>query len=233
MPVQTLLPERLAKLPKYNSKRTVQQDFERVLTLFVAETTQSLIVVDHPRFRQLISIANGLLQVPNRRQLTNHMIPQIFEYINDSVVLPNIKSSDGVTLSFDLWMSRGHEDVFDIYAHFLDESFHPCHVHVTMLRCANSDGASLARKLESVIDKFCMSEKVVACVSDGGSNMRTCMNIFNESPLCNTLTGKLTFKGACLAHKLSLIFKHTLCPTLYDGLHHISLTATRARLQTV
>ena len=149
------------------------------------------------------------------------MIPTIVDDINECLMRPQIESSDGVSLSFDLWMSRGHEDVLDIFAHFIDDGFVPQHVHVAMLRCGNSDGVSLAQKLHGVIDKFGLYEKVIACVSDGGRNMKTCMRVLKESIPCNSLTEKLPFKGACLAHKLSLIFKHVFSATLSDGLQHI------------
>ena len=231
-PVQTKLPERLAKLPKYSNKCSTQQDFERVLALFIAETCQSLCVVDHPRFRQLISVANARLELPNRRQLTQTMIPSLVADINEALVFPKIKDASGITLSFDLWMSRGHEDVFDIYAHFLDSEFHPHHVHVTMLRCDNTDGPSLGRQLTSVIDKFAMTKKIVACVSDGDGNMKTCMRVLDSSLPAHELTGMLPFKGMCMAHKLSLVFKHVLIPSLTQDLRHISFSNVRSTLQS-
>lgn len=230
--VQTTVPERLAKLPKYSDNTTTQQNFERLLSLFIAETTQSLCVVDHPRLRQLISIANARIKLPNRRTLTEKMIPNIVSDINEACVFPKINDAESITLSFDLWMSRGVEDVFDIYAHFLDSQFHPHHVHITMLRCHNADGVSLAKQLSGVIEKFKMDQKVVACVSDGGSNMRTCMTVLKDSLPSHNLTGKPHFSGKCFAHKVSLIFKHVLGPDISVNLKEISVHKVRAKLQS-
>ena len=72
-----------------------------------------------------------------------------------------------------------HEDAFYIYTHFLDSSFHLHHVHVSMLRCQNSDGTGLAKQLKAIIEKLKIDSKVIFCVSDGGSNMRTCMGVLD------------------------------------------------------
>lgn len=101
------------------------------------------------------------------------MIPSIVADTNDFLIQSKIKDADGMMSSFDLWILRGFEDLFDIFAHFIDTYYVSQNVHIAMLRCEVSDGETLGRKLKSVLERSKLNHKVIGCVSVVGSKMRT------------------------------------------------------------
>lgn len=52
------------------------------------------------------------------------------------------------------------------------------------MQCERTKGESLHDILVENLDKFRMTEKIFACVKDGGSNLRQCSNIIRSSTSC-------------------------------------------------
>ena len=80
---------------------------------------------------------NPRAKIPDRRTLTDVIVPTTFmEECFETYVKPKLEAMDSVSLSFDLWMSRGCEDIFDLIAHGIDKNFKRHQVHLRMLECS-------------------------------------------------------------------------------------------------
>lgn len=187
------------KASQMQQKETKQQHFDRVLNLFIAETTQPICVVDDLGFRQLISIANYRLTLPSRRTLTGKMIDHP----------ENQRRGCCYVITRSLDVLRVRERRWDL------RPLSGLILLLTSCSCCDAEmlkfkRKSLTRQLSAVMERFEMNEKVIACALDGDFNTQTWMCVFNESLPAHNLTGSYPFKGACMAHKQSLILNHLL-----------------------
>lgn len=76
-----------------------------------------------------------------------------------------------VSITFNIWMSGGRENVFEFIAHGLDQKFQPVKVHLKMLQCENTSEVRLTALLKEAMDKFEISSNVSACVKNGGTKL--------------------------------------------------------------
>lgn len=77
-------------------------------------------------------------------------------------------------------MSRGYEDVFDVFCHFLDDEFNQKHVHLCLFQCESTEGQQLEINFGAQLSQFPIKEKVMAHVKDGGGNSRRCTQVVRE-----------------------------------------------------
>ncbi len=77
-------------------------------------------------------------------------------------------------------MSYVHFDTFVMVMNFINPSWEPTHVTIGLIELDNIIGATMANKINVLLDSFGLLEKVIACVKNVRSNL-------------NTLTFALTF----------------------------------------
>ncbi len=99
-------------------------------------------------------------------------------------VNPTFISCVTYTFSFDLWMSYVHFDTFAMVMNFINPSWDPTHMTIGIIEPDNIIDATMENKIKTLLDSFCLLDKVIACVKDERSNL-------------NTLTFALTFMVSC------------------------------------
>lgn len=83
---------------------------------------------------------NPLVTIPDHKTVREKLIDEVREECVSDIVMPKLNSLSSVTINFDLWMSRGCEDIFDLIAHGLDTDFKPVVVHIAMIQWKNTTG---------------------------------------------------------------------------------------------
>lgn len=75
----------------------------------------------------------------------------MFTRTMEQYVLPSIRKCTTVSVTFDLWMSRGTQDTFCVVVDVLDTDWMPQHVTVGVFRADDTSGAALARIVEPLL----------------------------------------------------------------------------------
>jgi hypothetical protein len=70
------------------------------------------------------------------------------------------------TSTFDLWMSKGAHDVFIVVVNFLSSKCKAKHIIIGLFIVSNTSGATMAPRLQQLLDKFFLTQKMFAYVKD-------------------------------------------------------------------
>ena len=92
-----------------------------------------------------------------------------------------------MSLTFDLWMSRGCQDIFDLIIHGHDSKFRQRHVHLGLVRCESTSGATLSTIIYSRLFALKLEESVLSFVKDRGAHLTTCSVSVAEISKCKAL----------------------------------------------
>lgn len=217
----------LATHKKYSPDSPSAQEINKNVVLLVARAGLPFSIVDNPDFKRLIYSINPRVQLPNRRSLVAKHIPEFKKAVMDDVVAPRLAKMESVTISFDLWMSRGCEDIFDLIVHGLDGTFNQTRVHLAIIQCDETRGETLSTLLLNQLEKFGIKDKVIACVKDGGSNLRACKNIIRSLTNFKHCSTIRCFSGVCFAHLISGACNSAMHASITDGLPLIDFMKVR------
>ena len=83
--------------------------------------------------------------------MTDNFLPSFIQKGMQNTVIPALESLGSVSISFDLWMSRGWEDIFSLIAHGMDAEFQQKHVHLKLLQCHNTARSNLAAMIPETL----------------------------------------------------------------------------------
>lgn len=114
------------------------------------------------------------LTFPSRKTLSSYMLPSLARETKEQYAVKCIRDSLAVSLTFDLWMSRGSKDVFSVICHWLDDKLDFQTRHMEMIQMDGTSGTDIPLKLSRMLQDFNLCSKIVAHVTDGGSNLATC-----------------------------------------------------------
>ncbi len=64
------------------------------------------------------------------------------------------------TYTFDLWMSKGAHDVFVVVVNFISSDWELNHVTIGLFEVMDTSGASMAPKLQKLLNKFSSTQKL-------------------------------------------------------------------------
>jgi hypothetical protein len=90
----------------------------------------------------------------------------MFAYVH-----PALANCISTTYTFDLWMSKGVHDVFVVVVNFLSSKWEAKHITIGLFEVSNTSGATMAPRLQQLLDKFFLTQKILAYVKDEGSNI--------------------------------------------------------------
>jgi len=72
------------------------------------------------------------------------------------------------TCTFDLWMSKSVHDVFIVVVNFFSSKWEAKHVTIELFELFNSNGVAMAPRLQQLLDKFSLTQKILVYVKDEG-----------------------------------------------------------------
>ena len=121
-----------------------------------------------------------------------------------------IARAEFVSLSFDLWMTCAGKDVFALVAHFTIDT-----THVSRVLCIVDNQSLTSEEMQaSIVDAAKVYEKlrgkVVALISDQGSNVQAVQKALMRSELGLFHPMHLPAQLLCAAHRFSTVIRHAM-----------------------
>lgn len=129
-------------------------------------------------------------------------------------------------------MSRGCENIFDLIAHRLDEELIVVVVHLAMIQCESTRREHLVGLLNDILEGFGLSSKVVACLEDGGSNLKKCTKALKRMITFKRFQVEQCSNGLCFAHIIPRAASSALSQDIVNVISLIHINKDRIPLQT-
>lgn len=99
-----------------------QSKVDEELVKMIALDLQPFSVVDDTGFRRLLKALDPSYVLPNRKTISNTLVPQLYSKIKEEVMV-KISKASAVCLTTDCWTSRTTTCFMAVTCHFIDESF--------------------------------------------------------------------------------------------------------------
>jgi len=110
------------------------------------------------------------------------VFPTMVKKTLDLHVFPNLAFATTIFTSFYMWMFRDDVDTFAFVMNFLNQSWTPMHVIVSLFEMNETNGQSMVIQLESLLSKFGLMHHLIAYVKEKGNNLTT-----TPSTLCSII----------------------------------------------
>lgn len=132
---------------------------------------------------------------PTRNHFSKEHILHLLATTIEHYVYPLINNCGIVTIAFHLWMSRARYDTLTTLVNFVEKSWMPQHVTMGLFDAPKTSGIALAKivklllepLLEQLLEQFKLLTKVIACVKDEGSILKTLKRALFANISCNVL----------------------------------------------
>ncbi len=121
----------------------------------------------------------------------------------DLHVFPNLAFATTIFTTFDMWMFRDDVDTFVFVMNFLNQSWTPMHVIVSLFELNETNGQIMVIQLESLLSKFGLMHHLIAYVKKEGNNLTT-----TTSTLCSIIDFKV-HKSTCFEHVVFKAYRYT------------------------
>lgn len=117
------------------------------LVLLLEKAYLALWLVEKVHFEIYVHDRNPLVRAPDRRVLSEKLILEFIKRCEEKPILLTRRSFSSVSITFDLWMCRDCEDIFELTAHGMDENSKEHKVHLSMSECSCTIRVFLANVL--------------------------------------------------------------------------------------
>ena len=202
------------------------------LVLLVAKGNIPLSMVENPWLRRLVLRCDAQVVFPTRNQLSKEHIPQLLATTMERYVYPVINNCDTVTVTFDLWMSRAGYDTFAAVVNFVDKSWVPQHVTMGLFDAPKTSEIALAEIVKPLLEQFKLQTKIIACVKDEGSNLKTLERALSANISCDVLGLQDPYASVCFGHVMSKAAQYTTTEDkVCMKMNELSLKDVQAALQ--
>lgn len=193
--IQSTVSTFLHKKLGVNARKTIDQ----ALMLLFTHDFQPFSIVEDFGFRKFISALNPSYQLPNRKTVTNTLLPAKYEEIYNKTK-EELKEVDSVTLTTDCWTSSTTESFLAVTAHFLTKNFELKH---RVLGCESFSeshtSANLASAIRNILVEWDLENKVLIFISDNAANIK------------KAIKEELRQKHfGCYAHTINLIAQNSI-----------------------
>lgn len=112
-----------------------QWDHDKELVLLIEKGCLPLRIVEKNFFRRHVHGRNPCVKIPNRRRLEK-IVPAFIEECYRAIIGTRLNSMSKISIYFDLWISRGCEDIYYLIAHGMDWHFKKQRFHIRMVKCS-------------------------------------------------------------------------------------------------
>lgn len=159
---------------------------------------QPFSIVEDAAFRKFVRALNAAYELPNRKTISNSLIPALYEECKNRV-MESMKDILKISLTTDCWTSINNDSFMAVTVHFIDRKFQ---MKSILLECAILYGGhtsdNLASELERIVKYWGLDKKIVAAVSDNAANIKC------------AITGLGWKHFGCFAHTLNLVVQNAL-----------------------
>lgn len=136
-------------------------------------------------------------EIPSRRTLGRTIIPRIFSTVENKVKTL-LNQAKHVAITTDIWTSMNTDSYITMTVHFLFQTQLKTLVLCTKKLESSHTSVNLSEIMTEELNRWDIFEKVVAVVTDGGSNIKGAVRLMDLSHL------------PCIAHKLNLVVQNSL-----------------------
>ncbi len=145
---------------------------------------------------------------------------------------PQFDATPIAPTTFDLWMSKGHQNTFTFVINFVFVDWKHQHVTIRLFEANGNTSFGLANKFKTLLEKFGFTSKVLCYVKDEGTNLETTTIALLSIISCEVLNLLTPFVGACLGHALSKVAKYaTINDKVSKDLGVVSIKYVQSLLQ--
>ncbi|CAH1958530.1 unnamed protein product [Acanthoscelides obtectus] len=151
---------------------TARKTIDEALMLLFTHDFQPFSIVEDFGFRKFVSALNPSYGLPNRKTITNTLLPAKYEEVYNNTK-KELEGVDSVTLTTDCWTSSTTESFLAVTAHFLDNKFKLKH---RVLGCESFSerhtSANLASAIRNILVEWDLENKVLIFISDNAANIK-------------------------------------------------------------
>lgn len=174
------------------------KQIDEQLTTMIVKEYQPFSVVEDEEFKKFVSMLNPHYKLPSRKTVSSSLLPQLFTKIEERVS-QKLQNVTAACLTTDCWTSVNNQNFMAVTSHFINSEFK---LESVLLECTEFDerhtANNLATRLQEVIRKWGLENKVAACVSDNAYNIAAAIRLCNLRHL------------SCFAHSLNLIVQKAI-----------------------
>ncbi|XP_026465836.1 zinc finger BED domain-containing protein 1-like, partial [Ctenocephalides felis] len=152
-------------------------EIDAQLIKMIAKEYHSMQIIEGTEFRMLLKLLNPRYNVPNRETLAKTLLPQMYEK-ELNIVCEKIAKTTSICFTTDAWTSITNDSYMAITAHYMGENGNLC---VNLLCCVQYNerhtSINVSSFLRNELNKWNLSDKIEAVVSDNAPNIVGAINI--------------------------------------------------------
>ncbi|CAF1449987.1 unnamed protein product, partial [Rotaria sp. Silwood1] len=114
-----------------------------------------LSIVESPHLQAILAETEPSYIIPRRKYFTNNVLQEMYNEVQQKAY-EELQQAPGICLTTDIWTSQANQAYMTITAHFIE----------------NRTAERIVERLESICDKWSISDKIICLVSDTCPTMR-------------------------------------------------------------
>lgn len=187
------------KTKKFASDDPRSKEITKKIAEMICTDDQPFSVVDDVGFRRLISHLEPRYPMVTRQHLSNTIIPEMYDKLTQQVVNV-VAGCENVAITSDIWTSTAGHDYFSVTIHFLNASWELTQLALEVKRFegATHTAELIAENWHATFEKWGLSNKVIAMLTDGAANMKAAVSLTSiQGFTCNIHLLQLVLKNSC------------------------------------
>nr|XP_017025172.1 E3 SUMO-protein ligase ZBED1-like [Drosophila kikkawai] len=184
----------------YDTHSRRKAELDRVVMRYITTDMRPYSVVEDTGFREMLKAFDPRYKLPSRKTLKNVIMEE--QYAEKRIKLMDIlKKIDFCGITTDIWTSVANEAFITITCSFVTEDFDlkTAVLSTNKLRCeTNHTAENIKETLQAVFDKWDISAKIVAIVTDNASSMIKACELLQKRNI------------PCFAHTVNLVVQDCL-----------------------
>lgn len=179
---------------KYLRGSRKKEQLDEALVNMIARDLQPLSMLEDQGFLNFCEVMDRRYQVPTRKHLCNTLLPEKFDKAQ-ARLKAKLEMAPSVGVTSDLWTSTNNSSFMALTCHWWDARDE--NLSSAVLDCHRIQGRHTAERIqeeaEQVLQRFGIREKVLAFITDNGSNIRKAVKSMGIERI------------SCYAHLLNLV----------------------------
>ena len=140
----------------------------------IATDLRPLSIVEDSGFKEFVKSLDNRYDLPSRKTLSTVTLPQLLEE-TETTIIKQLSEAAWVAITSDAWTSRTQTPFLAVTVHFIEVGQDKIDLQTKILDCCvlseNSTAETIKFEIDLILEKFDIKKKVVAAVTDRGSNM--------------------------------------------------------------
>ncbi|EFP11817.1 hypothetical protein CRE_16523 [Caenorhabditis remanei] len=178
---------------EYESDGVKSKRIERAVMQLISSASLPLSIVDNVAWKNFTGIAIPRFKNKSRHYYQRTVLPEVYMEYKDKL-FRELKNASNISLSFDGWNDSSNKHQYlGVIVHFIEKDELTFRLLGTIdISAERHTGEYIKRKITEILEEFEVSDKLVACVRDGASNVKLAAELLDRTHF------------DCMAHKLNL-----------------------------